>query len=315
MLEQILSDGFSDNENDLSYTHTANLDLFDAENKEAASKFKLYVEGDNDAYVWKKFVEEDFRHEIVCLGSDRERKRPAKSRVVEIVNEANKGRNAPWVVLGVIDRDFDFAHICKVQNLFYYDESDLESMIIASGSFIETLGLIFKRKHENQFKWIQTQLLDATAEVGKLRSFLYYKPNISLSRDPSINRTQIERAIKDPKSLLMCPQLLCDEVMKEASKTFNKQEVASLHQALQVYPNYIPNQTYRRGHDAVRLLAHFVRTGGWEVFPKLGDLTELDLERYLLASFHDRFFRNKKIYRDVIEWNKENSTVSFFRTL
>lgn len=315
MLEQIQKGGFSDLENGLSYAHPANLDLFETENKQTSFKFKLYVEGDNDAYIWKKFVEEGFRHEIVHLGSDREGKRPAKNRVVEIVTEANKKRSAPCLVLGVIDRDFDLSHICGVQNLYYYDESDLESMVIASGSFIETLGLIFTRQHENQFSWIQSQLLDATAEVGKLRSFLYYKPNIRLLKDPSVNRTHIERAIKDPKTLLICAQLLCNEVMIEALKTFNKGEVASLDKALQVYPNYTPNHTYRRGHDAVRLLTHFVKAGGWEVFPKLENLTEIELERYLLASFHDRFFRGKKIYRDVVDWNKQNSTVSFFRAL
>ena len=315
MLEQIMGDGVSDPENALSYAHSANLDLFETENKQTSLKFKLYVEGDNDAYVWKKFVEEDFRHEIVHLGSDRKGKRPARVRVTEIVAEANKRRSNPCLVLGVIDRDFDPSPICPEQNLYYYDESDLEIMVIASGSFIETLGLIFTRKHESQFSWIQKRLLDAAAEVGKLRSFLYYKQGIRLLKDPSVNRTHIERAVENPETLQICAQLLCKELIVEAKKTFSANEINSLEQALQVYPSYIPNHTYRRGHDAVKLLTHFVKNGGWAVFPKLENITEIEIERYLLASFHDRFFRSKKIYKDVVDWNRRNSAFSFFRSL
>lgn len=96
-----------------------------ARQKDSSGTF-LLVEGDSDNSFYKCMIREDRAHIVPMSG---------KSSVMEGIERIN--RAGIHGVIAIVDSDYDriLGQMEKIDNLFYTDTTDIETMLLASGAY------------------------------------------------------------------------------------------------------------------------------------------------------------------------------------
>jgi|GEM_PF-4283309 len=267
----------------------------------------LYVEGHTDKVFWEKFILKDYCNHVKLTDPR------GRSHVARAVKQANENRqNGGGPVLGVVDRDMGAGDLATIPNLFFYDEDDLEIMIIKSEAFEDTLKTIFIDVHWGQLGEIRKRLLDACSISGKLRLFFSKnKKSLKLDGSPSLEHILCQSISFDPLEVKI--NNLLKLVIESNPKCFIKTDIYSIEESLKLFLKGSAKNNYCRGHDAVEILRCFIKNGPWQVQGNRRNISHEDLHNYIFLPFQWPHFEPTKIKKKIIEWVDVNKIQRLFR--
>jgi hypothetical protein len=226
-------------------------------------------------------------------------------------------------VIAIVDSDFDkitkksvFQHPC----LFRTDYHDIELMMLRSGAF----NKFFKRY---------------CTEINKLKHYLekFYKRKI---REENLIQCFLEALLKNSKKLGISRwinfenrcnlsfknlnyfiimdkelfnidgnQLINHIITKNHKNREFKKKFKELHE-LELTKDFNLNQICQ-GHDTISILAIWINN----LFCKRKSFSSLqpeDIQKFLEGSYEFRFFKESKLYQDLISWQQENPKLRIF---
>jgi hypothetical protein len=267
----------------------------------------LYVEGHSDKYVLEKFILKDYHHHVKIPNPS------GRAHVAKIVKQANVNRQkGGGPVLGIVDRDMEAGDLLGEANLFFYDEDDLEIMIIKSESFEDTLKVIFTDEHWSDFADLRDKLLAASEVVGKLRLFFAINQNsFKLDGSPTFKNALVQSISFDPLNIKI--NNLFNFVIDSNPKCFRKIERQFVEKCFACFLIESSKANYHRGHDAVEILRCFIKSDTWQVQGNRKNISHRDLHDCLLLPFQWPHFETTEIRRQMIEWMATNKIQRFFR--
>jgi hypothetical protein len=150
----------------------------------------IYVEGECDHLVLSRFMDECHVQNIQIPPHETKSRKGRGHRewVADAVRQGNANRETGGgPVIGIIDRDLGAGDLTRIQNLYFYDNDDLEIMIISSKGFKSALRLIFPReKCEMGTDSLRSELLDAAGVFGNVRIFFKNQRELKLRRSPAM---------------------------------------------------------------------------------------------------------------------------------
>lgn len=252
----------------------------------------LIVEGDTDARVYKRFVDETDCKVIPANNKDN------ATEVLKILeNESLEG------ILVIVDADFWHLEGIKTNsvNLFLTDTHDLETMIISNTEVLQKVLSEFGSTNKiNQLHHPVIQMvLEATLPIGLFRWVASpSKENLPLKfRDLSF-----ENFVDVPKLKVNINKLLEEVKANSGDPEIDEQSIKNKIKSLKK-ENLDPWQVCS-GHDMVQILAIGFRF----VFGnrKTGTLTAEVLEGMLRVAYEYSHFRLTVLYRSIENWEKTN---------
>ena len=259
----------------------------------------LIVEGPDDARLFKMFSNQETCKIEMAFGKHN------ATKAVELLQETGFDR-----AIAIVDRDFDTI-LGRMQNsdrLFYTDTHDIETLIIKSPAFDKLIAEYAKDDLLREFeshsqKSLRQTLLEPAHFIGLLRcvsiqnqlnlSFKEVDLDNYLEKDTlQINKNAfIRRVLKTSHASDIHPKEL-------------KKKIAEL-EALDHDPWIMA-----RGHDLVSVLLRGFHVFGYRSAQRLSANA---LESSLRLSFSFDAFQETILYKDVKNWEKENSKYQIFR--
>jgi hypothetical protein len=253
----------------------------------------LIVEGDTDARVYKRFVDE-----IKCKVIPAHHKDNATEVLKILENESLEG------ILVIVDADFWHLESIKTNsvNLFLTDTHDLETMIISNTEVLEKVLSEFGSTNKiNQLHHPVIHLvLEATLPIGLLRWIASpSKDNLPLKfRD-----LLFENFVDKPKLKININKLLEEVKANSGDPEINEESIKNKIKSLKK-ENHDPWQVCS-GHDMVQILAIGFRF----VFgnKKTKKLTAEILEGMLRLVYEYSHFQLTQLCRSIKSWEKTNA--------
>ena len=252
----------------------------------------LIVEGDTDARVYKRFVDETDCKVIPAHNKDN------ATDVLKILeNENLEG------ILVIVDADFWHLEgiITNSVNLFLTDTHDLETMIISNSEALEKI--LSECGSTNKIKQLHHPVihlvLEATLPIGLFRWIASpSKDNLPLKfRDLSF-----ENFVDIPKLKVNINKLLEEVKANSGDPEINEESIKNKIKSLKK-EKHDPWQVCS-GHDMVHILA----IGLQSVFgnKKMRNLKADVLERMLRVAYEYSHFQLTQLCRSIKSWEKTN---------
>jgi Protein of unknown function (DUF4435) len=266
----------------------------------------LLVEGTSDKLFYGRFVDKIACELVIASG-----KPSSKLRVIEVLEILEKA--SFHGVLAIVDADFDRLETSFVNspNLFRTDTHDLETMMIKSFALDKVIDLLGSEDKITTFgKDIRSVLVEAATSVGYL---------LWVSQCDALNLTF--DGIKFNKFV--------DEQTLQINELKLIQEVKNKSQALSLQNEYLQERLTSkksslhdpwqicRGHDFVEILSLGLRktigsNKASNVEPR-SDESKNTLEGNLLLAYEEVYFRETKLYSDILAWESSNPPFKVWR--
>ena len=260
----------------------------------------LIVEGDTDARVYKRFVDETDCKVIPAHNKDN-----AIDVLTILENESLEG------ILTIVDADFWHLEGIKTnsENLFLTDTHDLETMIISSSKVQEKiLSECGSTNKMNQLHHPAIHLvLEATLPIGLFR----WIASSSMDNLPlKFRDLPFENFVEIPKLKANINKLLEEVKANSGEPEINEKSIKNKIKSLKK-ENHDPWQVCS-GHDMVQILAIGLRS----VFGnrKMSKLTADILEQMLRVAYEYSHFQLTQLYQSIENWEKTNSTYKVFKS-
>ena len=260
----------------------------------------LIVEGDTDARVYKRFVDETDCKVIPAHNKDN-----AVDVLKILENESLEG------ILVIVDADFWHLEGIKTnsENLFLTDTHDLETMIISNTEVLEKVLSEFGSTNKmNQLRHPVIHLvLEATLPIGLYR----WIASSSMDNLPlKFRDLPFENFLEIPKLKVNINKLLVEVKANSGNPEIDEASIKNKIKSLKK-GNHDPWQVCS-GHDIVQILAIGFRF----VFGnrKTGTLTAEVLEGMLRVAYEYPHFRLTQLYQSIENWEKTNSTYKVLKS-
>lgn len=260
----------------------------------------LIVEGDTDARVYKRFVDEADCKVIPAHNKDN-----AIDVLKILENESLEG------ILVIVDADFWHLEGIKAnsENLFLTDTHDLETMIISSSEVREKiLSECGSTNKMNQLRHPVIHLvLEATLPIGLFR----WIASSSMDNLPlKFRDLPFENFVEIPKLKVNINKLLEEVKANSEEPEIDEKSIKNKIKSLKK-ENHDPWQVCS-GHDMVQILAIGLRS----VFGnrKMSKLTADILEQMLRVAYEYSHFQLTQLYQSIENWEKTNPTFKILKS-
>lgn len=269
----------------------------------------IIVEGETDKKLFSKFISGENRIRI-ALGVE---------KVIEVISILNIRKTTNNNFFGIIDADFrnviDESELLP-ENILTTDTHDLETLILNSPAFqyvYKELGSkqkIAKFEEETGLSLIEN-LLELAKPIAYLKIVnlkqkigLKFKPkklnkkgNNDLKFDKFIQKSNLKfkgniQLINTVKAFLDNSQLLLNNIEKELES-----EMKNSYNLWQIC----------NGHDIVKIFCLGLRQKLGSSQKNIKEL-ENEVERLLRASYDSSYFKETKLFKKILKWQKLNST-------
>lgn len=230
-----------------------------------------------------------------------------KSNVIEILRQLK--RYSVNGVIGIVDDDFDSLNGIShdLENLFYTDTHDIETLIMCSPAFEKVINEfgdmnkihIAERKKQMEIRDI---ILMLCLPIGYLR-WISQKRLWKLNfRDLPIDE------VIDEEKLLLKEDLLIKKVLEKSGKIdVDEQEI---NRELESIKKGKHNPwLVCQGHDLIDILSFlFIK----KQFKHHWKDRANNIKGVLRVSYHISYFKNTKLFSRLIEWEKRNNGFILF---
>lgn len=260
----------------------------------------LIVEGDTDARVYKRFVDETDCKVIPAHNKDN------ATGVLKILENENFDG-----ILVIVDADLWHLEGIKTnsENLFLTDTHDLETMIISSSEVQEKiLSECGSTNKMNQLHHPVIHLvLEATLPIGLFR----WIASSSMDNLPlKFRDLQFENFVEIPKLKVDINKLLEEIKANSGEPEIDEKSIKNKIKSLKK-ENHDPWQVCS-GHDMVKILAIGLRS----VFGnrKMSKLTADILEQMLRVAYEYSHFQLTQLCQSIENWGKTNPTYKILKS-
>ncbi len=260
----------------------------------------LIVEGGNDSKVLKPFFKEDVLILNPSMVSNN------KGVVIEVIEDKKKkitsgGKN----VIGIIDADFNriIGNLRNdLQNLFYTDTHDIDSMIFSTNALEKVISLLYYQPQNVNIENVREKCLEIASEFGFYLLSFYDNNLHHLKKKLRYIELFFDRNLK------FLHENLFDELIQERDlEKIKRRQIQRKKQNLDQYQ--IAN-----GHDLVRVFIMLTLWGSMNLTKKgmidsyRDELIDIfvkrekfikEFENILRISYEFDYFRNSDIYRQI----------------
>lgn len=258
----------------------------------------ILVEGETDRRLFEGLFRKD---KCRVMGEN------GKSNVIEILRQLK--RYSVNGVIGIVDDDFDSLNGIShdLENLFYTDTHDIETLIMCSPAFEKVINEfgdmnkihIAERKKQMEIRDI---ILMLCLPIGYLR-WISQKRLWKLNfRDLPIDE------VIDEEKLLLKEDLLIKKVLEKSGKIdVDEQEI---NRELESIKKGKHNPwLVCQGHDLIDILSFlFIK----KQFKHHWKDRANNIKGVLRVSYHISYFKNTKLFSRLIEWEKRNNGFILF---
>jgi len=261
----------------------------------------VLVEGNNDYILFRKFLNSNSCEFQVLSG---------KQFVIDVLTELeSRGRT---VAIGIVDSDFDVLDKdeCKIDNIFYSDNHDLELMIVNSDAFEILIDLYCSKEKLNKFvtenegKELKSILLDLSAPLGQLKWAnklnnwgLSFKPQDSTGQKLKIEEFLPPGTLK----FLGYPAMVKTVFNYSRPKAnFTVTEETVLQFLEQLVSKDVDKYHLCNGHDFTYLFALALRKKIASM--NSNAISSEQIEQDLILAYESRFFILSKLYAELKTW-------------
>lgn len=291
----------------------------------ASIKKFIIVEGSSDSRLLNPFFEENVRflNPRTALNN--------KGVVINALQELKLRKTKNKYVLrkevaGVIDADFNriFGNIRNdLENLFYTDTHDIDSMIFSTNAFKKVITFIYWNPENVNIKKIREKCLEISADFGLyLLSFYENKLHKLKGTFKPIEHFFSETLKFNHSMAIMKLNLMCKKgrISKSDLRKIKLNLVLRKNQKLDLYQ-------LANGHDLVRILTMLTIWGKFKLRkkgmgfkfqsilvknPEKRKYLINEIEDLLRISYEYDFFKNSKLYKQIIAYQKTNG-INFLR--
>jgi len=248
----------------------------------------IIVEGSSDLKFYSQIVLEDG----IVVASN-------KSMAIAILEILNK--DSFLGVVAIVDKDFDElrAILPQVDNLFFTDSHDLETLLIQSPALEKVLGELGSKEKINKLgRDVRDTLLNAGCSIGYLLWIsLQDRLNLKFEGIKSSN-------FLDKETLVLDEIRLIEEVKNKSNKPALK------NKDIQKQINQFKNLNHDRwqvcrGHDLVQIMSFGLTYAIGS--QKSAEVTVESLERSLRLAYQPSYFSQTKLYSDLEHWQQQNN--------
>lgn len=204
-----------------------------------------------------------------------------KLGVIEIVNSFEKDD-----VIGVCDRDYDVGG--SPNNIFYYDYSSLETMMLASfDSFKKTCNVLYP--HVDDINTIYNQIFSQIRWLSAFR-----KINSEKAFKMNFKCVSLFKAFDREKKELCIPKLI-SQIAKANQTVFSKntQILRLVAQEVKCFTDIKSDLLYANGHDVIAMFHCLCRTNN------KADFDEKMIRMSLILAYN---FQESALYNDLIQY-------------
>jgi hypothetical protein len=278
----------------------------------------IYVEGDSDRIVLSTVLA-DHHSRNIQIPPRAEDVRKIKSHrewVAQAVSQGHTNRQyGGGPVLGIVDRDSGAQHIAAIENLYFYDDEDLEIMIINSKAFDTALRYIFVYEDAlDMAEWLRNQILEAAKLLGNIRIFiLTCQASLRLKQTPSINRVNLDGVFQSYSPVTLSEQAVLNSIVAQNASSFSGVDNREVWDFYKKFLETHRNLVYRRGHDAVEILRCFIKNSSRRVLGEKRNITHDALHDLLVRGFNWEHFKPTKIRKNMQQWARRNNLPTLFR--
>ena len=249
------------------------------------------VEGNTDANIFEKFINEDECQIIVCLG---------KKRVIDTLQILKDDRFEGS--LGIIDKDFNdhVGYPNFTGDVVYTDENDMEILILCSPALSNVLreyGVEERLAAEMERYGQQPcqRIFEAASKIGALRM-------ISVRDELGLKFDEIKYRFVRANSFELDIQRMIKSVLDHSTLEGNL-DVEHLFESLAEIIN--KTESSKRlccGHDCVRILGRALRSSFGNTNSFDSEKRTKELERILRLSYEYAFFKTTEAYKRIRSW-------------
>lgn len=279
----------------------------------------IIVEGNSDSKLLDPFFEENVRILNPRMGINN--KGVVINTVQEVLSRKTKrifyrGKE----VAGIIDADFNriFGNIRNdLQNLFYTDTHDIDSMIFSTNAFRKVINFLYWHPEIVNIKKIREKCIEISSEFGfYLLSFYENRLHNLKEAFKPIEQFFDKNLIFNHKKAIKKLKLLCKNGIISRSDVINIKLslIQRKHQNLDLYQ-------LANGHDLIRV---FIMLTLWDKMNLKKKRTNFkykkllidysnrreylikELEDILRISYEYDFFKNSNLYKQIITYQKTN---------
>lgn len=285
----------------------------------------IIVEGNSDSKLLDPFFEENVRILNPRMGINN--KGVVINTVQEVLSRKTKrifyrGKE----VAGIIDADFNriFGNIRNdLQNLFYTDTHDIDSMIFSTNAFRKVINFLYGHPEIVNIKKIREKCVEISSEFGfYLLSFYENRLHNLKEAFKPIEQFFDKNLIFNHTKAIKKLKLLCKNGIISRSDVINIKLslIQRKHQNLDLYQ-------LANGHDLIRV---FIMLTLWDKMNLKKKRTNFkykkllinysnrreylikELEDILRISYEYDFFKNSNLYKQIIAYQKTNG-INFLR--
>ncbi|PEF47021.1 hypothetical protein CON22_09260 [Bacillus cereus] len=262
------------------------------------TKSIVFVEGKSDEEFFQKIFSVKSCRFIQCEGKD---------NVKDVVRSLNGRKQKGF--LGVVDKDFDKIlgrELC-IDNLFYTDTHDVETMIVASSFSLENAIRIYfdLDKYEAFLNRVNKSLNEIVFECVKYIGILRL---ISADENINLNFQELEYELFLDDSLNVDLSQLCEHVIQKSEAGVDKDWL--LDKLISHVEEQYDIFHLACGHDFAGIIVYSLQT----IFgsQKGIALKQSKLEELFRVTYNAEEFKETQLYIRFREWEEENKPFNLF---
>ena len=265
--------------------HIADTLLFDKDH--AQDKTILYVEGDDDEFVYKQFICEQ-QCEIIVQDGD--------CRLVNAIKMHNQENRSGYVAIK--DNHFDVLLEHPVpKNILTTDGHDLEVMILRSKALENVIDVRLRGEDKEQQERVidfKSALRDRLFRLGSIIGYLRFKSCINSWGITIVVGRFLQHLTTD------C-ELAFRVAVKEFESCFSEVDTSQLdsEEFEKLYSRH--PQHLCRGHDMVFIFSQIFKRMT-KLYLKQEYNPGNDLAERLLLTFNETHFRATQLYQQILDW-------------
>lgn len=250
----------------------------------------LFVEGDTDRRLLKKFVKDD-----ACIINITGSKDLSLAIANKIIKRKIKG------VLFVVDRDFDHLRNINHSNDFilYYDYNDSEMMTISSEAFNSILteySSADKVKQIGGADRVKNRILDICSDIGRLRLYSHIK-----NKNYKFSDHDLDGLCK--KSMEFKLSIFTKHILNK-SKLYSENVEEILHECQSIELSDEGLECNGSGHDAVKIVS--AALARWCGSCDAKSVAPEALEALLRSAYNWKEFSQSQLYGHIQAWEWAN---------
>lgn len=275
--------------------HIADTLLFDRD--QANGRTILYVEGDDDEFVYKQFICESRCKIVVQDGDNR------LENAIEIHNQENRKG-----YLAIKDNHFDvLLERTMPQNILTTDGHDLEVMILRSKAFELVIDVRLRGiEREERVTDFKSAIRDRLFRLGSIIGYFRLKS--------CCNQWKVKiKAFQFLSHLTSDCELSFVNAVKVFSRSYPKIDISHFDE--EEFEKLYSSHRHHlcRGHDMIFILGQIFKRMTKKYLQQECNPGG-DLDDRLMIAFNESHFRTTQLYKKLCSWDSENCKHQVMRT-